>query len=67
MYMYTKQEFRVDAGTCVMLISLKAGGEGLNLQVADHVFVVDPWWNPAAELQVGLNLNPKPETRNPKP
>ena len=52
--MYTKQDFREDAGTCVMLISLKAGGEGLNLQVADHVFVVDPWWNPAAELQVSV-------------
>jgi hypothetical protein len=33
------------------MISLKAGGEGLNLQEADHIFIVDPWWNPAAELQ----------------
>jgi SNF2 family DNA or RNA helicase len=33
------------------LISLKAGGVGLNLTVADYVYVVDPWWNPAAEQQ----------------
>ena len=33
------------------LISLKAGGVGLNLSVADYVFLLDPWWNPAAEQQ----------------
>jgi len=32
-------------------ISLKAGGTGLNLTAADYVFIVDPWWNPAAEMQ----------------
>jgi len=35
----------------VMLLSLKAGGVGLNLTAADHVFLIDPWWNPAAEDQ----------------
>lgn len=35
----------------VFLISLKAGGLGLNLTAADYVFIVDPWWNPAAEMQ----------------
>jgi SNF2 family DNA or RNA helicase len=35
----------------VMLISLKAGGTGLNLTAADHVFLLDPWWNPAVEDQ----------------
>ena len=35
----------------VFLISLKAGGFGLNLTAADHVLIVDPWWNPAAEDQ----------------
>ncbi|MEZ4383118.1 MAG: DEAD/DEAH box helicase [Nannocystaceae bacterium] len=35
----------------VMLISLKAGGTGLTLTAADHVFLVDPWWNPAVEDQ----------------
>ena len=33
------------------LISLKAGGVGLNLTQADYVFIIDPWWNPAAEAQ----------------
>ncbi len=35
----------------LFLISLKAGGLGLNLTAADYVFLVDPWWNPAVELQ----------------
>ena len=35
----------------VFLISLKAGGVGLNLTEADYVFILDPWWNPAAEMQ----------------
>ena len=34
-----------------MLISLKAGGVGLNLTTADHVIHMDPWWNPAVEDQ----------------
>jgi superfamily II DNA or RNA helicase len=43
--------FQDDDGPPVMLISLKAGGTGLNLTAADHVFLVDPWWNPAVEDQ----------------
>uniref|UniRef100_A0A8C9H5W1 Variant-silencing SET domain-containing protein-like n=1 Tax=Piliocolobus tephrosceles TaxID=591936 RepID=A0A8C9H5W1_9PRIM len=43
--------FNEDKQLRVLLISLKAGGEGLNLQVANRIFIVDPWWNPAAELQ----------------
>ena len=35
----------------MFLISLKAGGHGLNLTAADYVFILDPWWNPAAEAQ----------------
>jgi SNF2 family DNA or RNA helicase len=34
-----------------MLISLKAGGVGLTLTAADHVYIMDPWWNPAVEDQ----------------
>jgi SNF2 family DNA or RNA helicase len=34
-----------------MLISLRAGGTGLNLTAADHVYLLDPWWNPAVEDQ----------------
>lgn len=43
--------FQADDGPPVMLLSLKAGGTGLNLTAADHVFLLDPWWNPAAEDQ----------------
>jgi SNF2 family DNA or RNA helicase len=35
----------------LFLISLKAGGLGLNLTEADYVFILDPWWNPAIEAQ----------------
>lgn len=44
-------EFQSENGPSVMLLSLKAGGIGLNLTAADHVFLLDPWWNPAAEDQ----------------
>jgi len=40
-----------EGGTQVFLISLKAGGFGLNLTQADYCFVCDPWWSPAAEAQ----------------
>jgi SNF2 family DNA or RNA helicase len=43
--------FQADGGPPVMLLSLKAGGTGLNLTAADHVFLIDPWWNPAVEDQ----------------
>ena len=43
--------FQSPDGPPVMLISLKAGATGLNLTAADHVFLVDPWWNPSVEAQ----------------
>jgi len=43
--------FQSETGPRVMLVSLKAGGTGLNLTAADHVFLLDPWWNPAVEDQ----------------
>jgi superfamily II DNA or RNA helicase len=43
--------FQEDAGCSIFLISLKAGGLGLNLTAAEYVFLLDPWWNPAAEAQ----------------
>jgi superfamily II DNA or RNA helicase len=45
------REFQADDGPPVMIVSLKAGGTGLNLTAADHVFLLDPWWNPAVEDQ----------------
>lgn len=44
-------KFQEDESIKAFLISLKAGGVGLNLTVADYVYIVDPWWNPAAEQQ----------------
>jgi len=43
--------FQDDPMNKIFLISLKAGGVGLNLTAADYVFILDPWWNPAAEIQ----------------
>ncbi len=43
--------FQADDGPPVLLVSLKAGGTGINLTAADHVFILDPWWNPATEDQ----------------
>ena len=45
------EHFQTDDLCRVFLISLKAGGTGLNLTAADYVFIVDPWWNPAVETQ----------------
>ncbi|MCR9293772.1 MAG: DEAD/DEAH box helicase [bacterium] len=43
--------FQEDENCQLFLISLKAGGHGLNLTAADYVFILDPWWNPAVEAQ----------------
>jgi len=45
------RQFQEDPNNHIFLISLKAGGVGLNLTSADYVFIIDPWWNPAAENQ----------------
>jgi superfamily II DNA or RNA helicase len=44
-------EFQSENGPPLFLISLKAGGLGLNLTNADYIFLLDPWWNPAVEAQ----------------
>ncbi len=44
-------EFQGNEAVRVFLISLKAGGTGLNLTEADYVYLVDPWWNPSVENQ----------------
>jgi non-specific serine/threonine protein kinase len=58
------EQFQNDPNTKIFLISLKAGGFGLNLTAADYVFIFDPWWYPAAERQaidrahrIGQNKN----------
>jgi len=44
-------KFMTDPDVNCFFISLKAGGVGLNLTAADYVFIIDPWWNPASEMQ----------------
>jgi non-specific serine/threonine protein kinase len=44
-------QFQIDESIPFFLISLKAGGQGLNLTAADYVIHIDPWWNPAVEMQ----------------
>jgi len=43
--------FQQDPDCRLFLISLKAGGQGLNLTAADYIYILDPWWNPAVEAQ----------------
>ena len=45
------ERFQRDPNCKLFLISLKAGGQGLNLTAAEYVFLLDPWWNPAVEAQ----------------
>jgi superfamily II DNA or RNA helicase len=45
------ERFQSDPACSVFLLSLKAGGVGLNLPAAEYVFLLDPWWNPASEAQ----------------
>jgi SNF2 family DNA or RNA helicase len=58
------KKFQSDKNIKLFLISIKAGGVGLNLTEADYVFILDPWWNPAVEQQaidrthrIGQNKN----------
>ena len=51
----TISAFREDPSVTIFLVSLKAGGVALNLTVASRIFLMDPWWNPAAEQQVYFN------------
>ncbi len=47
----TVNRFQDESQIRVFLISIKAGGTGLNLTAADYVYILDPWWNPAVENQ----------------
>ncbi|MEQ9320017.1 MAG: C-terminal helicase domain-containing protein, partial [Polyangiaceae bacterium] len=57
------ERFQDPQGPPVMIISLKAGGTGLNLTAADHVFMLDPWWNPAVEDQAADRAHRIGQTR----
>nr|CAB3446745.1 unnamed protein product [Digitaria exilis] len=51
------KDFSEDRGTLVLLMSLKAGGVGINLTAASNAFVMDPWWNPAVEEQAVMRIH----------
>lgn len=57
-------EFENNQNIKVFLISMKAGGFGLNLVSADYVFLVDPWWNPAVEQQAIARAHRIGQTKN---
>jgi SNF2 family DNA or RNA helicase len=57
------EQFQAEGGPPIMLVSLKAGGSGLNLTAADHVFLCDPWWNPAVEQQAADRTHRIGQTR----
>jgi superfamily II DNA or RNA helicase len=57
------EQFKAGAAP-VFLISLKAGGFGLNLAEADYCFLLDPWWNPATEAQAVDRIHRIGQTRN---
>ena len=56
-------QFQDEAGPPLMLLSLRAGGTGLNLTAADHIFLLDPWWNPAVEDQAADRAHRIGQTR----
>jgi superfamily II DNA or RNA helicase len=58
------KRFTREADCRIFLISLKAGGVGLNLVEADYVFVLNPWWNPAAEAQAINRAHRIGQTKN---
>jgi hypothetical protein len=58
------KNFQEDSSISAFLISLKAGGTGLNLTAADYVFITDPWWNPSAERQAIARAHRIGQTKN---
>jgi superfamily II DNA or RNA helicase len=58
------ERFQGDPTLPLFLISLKAGGHGLNLTAADYVFILDPWWNPAVEAQAVDRAHRMGQTRH---
>ncbi|MCZ2099906.1 MAG: DEAD/DEAH box helicase [Chitinophagales bacterium] len=57
-------QFQEDKEVKVFLISIKAGGTGLNLTAADYVFILDPWWNPFVEKQAIARAHRIGQTQN---
>ncbi|MCO5557474.1 hypothetical protein L7F22_011039 [Adiantum nelumboides] len=58
--------FKSDPTTEVLLLSLKAGGVGINLTAAENAFLMDPWWNPAVEEQAIMRIHRIGQTKTVK-
>ncbi|KAF7805671.1 DNA repair protein RAD5A isoform X1 [Senna tora] len=58
------RQFSEDSDILVLLMSLKAGGVGINLTAASNAFVMDPWWNPAVEEQAVMRIHRIGQTKN---
>lgn len=58
------KQFSEDRDILVLLMSLKAGGVGINLTAASNAFVLDPWWNPAVEEQAVMRIHRIGQTKN---
>ncbi|CAM0948087.1 unnamed protein product [Alopecurus aequalis] len=58
------KEFSDDKSILVLLMSLKAGGVGINLTAASNAFVMDPWWNPAVEEQAVMRIHRIGQTKS---
>lgn len=58
------KEFSEDKSILVLLMSLKAGGVGINLTAASNAFVMDPWWNPAVEEQAVMRIHRIGQTKS---
>uniref|UniRef100_A0A0E0NFR3 Uncharacterized protein n=1 Tax=Oryza rufipogon TaxID=4529 RepID=A0A0E0NFR3_ORYRU len=58
------KEFSEDKSILVLLMSLKAGGVGINLTAASNAFVMDPWWNPAVEEQAIMRIHRIGQTKS---
>jgi non-specific serine/threonine protein kinase len=61
---HSVKQFQQDPGVQVFLLSVKAGGTGLNLTSADYVVLLDPWWNPFAEKQAIARAHRIGRTKN---
>nr|POF15919.1 putative swi/snf-related matrix-associated actin-dependent regulator [Quercus suber] len=58
------KQFSEDSNILVLLMSLKAGGVGINLTAASNAFVLDPWWNPAVEEQAVMRIHRIGQTKS---
>ncbi|CAI9105535.1 OLC1v1004474C1 [Oldenlandia corymbosa var. corymbosa] len=58
------KQFSEEDGILVLLMSLKAGGVGINLTAASNAFLMDPWWNPAVEEQAVMRIHRIGQTKN---